>query len=169
MAEGRAGLKRFLRYWLPPLVWMAVIFPLGGKGLKSYRLYRLFMGVLHAFLPRLSWELSNTAYTLFRKSLHFFGYALLAWLLYRAFRAGRPASWKKEWALGAGGVAVFYGFVDEFLQGFVRSRNASSFDWIIDSAGIAAALLVIRAVMRSRDKPEIPAAAPPVASAGRSS
>jgi len=162
-------LKKFLRYWLPPLVWMAVIFPLGGKGLKSYKLYRLFMGVLHTVLPRVSWELAHTAYTLFRKSLHFFGYALLAWLLYRAFRAGGPPNWKKEWALRAGGVAVFYGFLDEFLQGFIRTRNASPFDWLIDSAGIAFALLVIRAVTRALDKPASQAAAPPEDSAGRSS
>lgn len=162
-------MKKFLRYWLPPLVWMAVIFPLGGKGLKSYKLYRLFMGVLHTVLPRVSWELAHTAYTLFRKSLHFFGYALLAWLLYRAFRAGGPPNWKKEWALRAGGVAVFYGFLDEFLQGFIRTRNASPFDWLIDSAGIAFALLVIRAVTRALDKPASQAAAPPEDSAGRSS
>lgn len=136
-------MRKFLRFWLPPVVWMAVIFPVGNKALASSRLYQVFMALLYTVFPRIQEEAAGICYVVFRKSLHFIEYGILAWLLYRAFRAGRRPRWKGSWALQAGALAVAYGFLDEFLQSFVPKRRGSPLDWAVDTAGVLAALFVV--------------------------
>lgn len=139
----RSIMRKFLRYWLPPMLWMAVIFPVGNRSLASSRLFEVFMALLHAVVPRISAEMAGLCYIVFRKSLHFLEYGILAGLVYRAFRAGRSPRWKRAWALQAGALAVAYGFLDEFLQSFVPNRNGSPIDWAVDTAGVLAALFLV--------------------------
>ncbi len=136
-------MKRFLEFWLPPVLWMAVIFPVGNRAFASSRLYEIFMALLYTVFPRVPAETAGLCYIIFRKSLHFVEYGILAVLIYRAFRAGRASRWKGAWALQAGALAIAYGFLDEFLQSFVRNRTGSPIDWAVDSAGILTALFVV--------------------------
>ncbi len=136
-------MKKILKFWLPPLVWMAVIFPVGNRVLASSRLYEVFMALLYTAFPRIPAETAGLCYIVFRKSLHFVEYGILAGLVYRAFRAGRGPRWKGAWALQAGVFAITYGFLDEFLQSFVPNRNGSPIDWLVDTAGILAALFAV--------------------------
>jgi VanZ family protein len=74
---------------------------------------------------------------------HYGGYGLLALLLYRAL-----AGSLKFWAAGAAGkallLALLYGASDELHQYFVPGRQASPADLLVDGAGAASALLLIR-------------------------
>ena len=45
--------------------------------------------VIRWLVPHVSGPALDTAYIVFRKTLHVIEYAFLAWLLYRAFRGGR--------------------------------------------------------------------------------
>ena len=119
---------------------MAIFFPVGNKALASSLTYEISTAVFRWLFPHASAAAVDIFYIVFRKSLHFIEYGILAYLLYRAFRGPDRRRWSARWALRAGAVAVAYGFLDEYLQSFVPNRNGSSFDWGVDIAGIAAVL-----------------------------
>jgi lipopolysaccharide/colanic/teichoic acid biosynthesis glycosyltransferase/VanZ family protein len=137
------ALKRFSKYFLPPLLWMAFIFPMGNRALGSSKIYETFAAVFGWMFPQASARALDLAYIVFRKGLHFVEYGLLAFLLYRAFRAVRGPEWSPKPLYLAGAAAVAYGFLDEFLQSFVPSRTGSAFDWAVDILGIVTVLAVI--------------------------
>lgn len=137
MAE-MSRFRKFAVYALPALLWMAFIFPLGNRALGSSRLYDIFVAVFRALAPEASAGALETAYIVFRKSLHFLAYGFLAFLLYRAFRAGRRPFWSRRTALASAAAAVGYALLDEFLQSLVPYRTGSPVDSAIDAAGILA-------------------------------
>jgi lipopolysaccharide/colanic/teichoic acid biosynthesis glycosyltransferase len=138
-------LKRFTSYWLPPLLWMAFIFPLGNRALGSSLIYEVFMAMARWIVPHAPSGVLETAYIVFRKSLHAVEYGFLAFLLYRAFRAGRKPRGRPAWFVRAAAVAIPYGFLDEFLQSFVPNRTGSPLDWAVDTLGIVIALIATAA------------------------
>lgn len=106
--------SRALTLWLPVVLWAAVIFALSA-------------------VPSLSSGLGGWDYVL-RKGAHITEYAVLAYLLARAF--GREAP-----AFVAG---VLYAVSDEVHQSFVRGRHASPIDVAIDSVGLLVGLVLWR-------------------------
>jgi len=143
--------KKFAVYGLPPLLWMIFIFPVANRALGSSRIFEIFASVFQWFAPQASAHTLGQVYIVFRKTLHFVEYGFLAFLLYRAFRAGRGPAWSKPKALQAGAVAIAYGFLDEFLQSFVPNRFGSPFDWAVDTAGILAVIAAIAWAGSRRD------------------
>ncbi|MCP4423540.1 MAG: VanZ family protein, partial [Chloroflexi bacterium] len=84
--------------WLPPLVWMGIIFFVSGQAKTDVPSFG-------------GWDL------LVKKGGHFLAYALLAWLLLRAMgEAERPY-------LYAFIITVLYAVSDEFHQTFVPGRG----------------------------------------------
>ncbi len=134
---------KFIKYVGPPLLWMAFIFPLGNKALGSSWIYETFMAVLKAIMPHVTAGAAGTAYIIFRKSLHFLAYGFLAFLLYRAFRWGRPFRWNRVWFALTAGLSIGYGLLDEILQSFIPRRSGNPVDWGIDTAGVLTALGLI--------------------------
>jgi lipopolysaccharide/colanic/teichoic acid biosynthesis glycosyltransferase/VanZ family protein len=131
---------RFFKYWLPPILWMAIFFPVGNRALASSITYEISTAVFLWLFPHASAEAVSVFYIVFRKSLHFLEYGVLAYLLYRAFRGPDTRRWEPGWALRAGLVSVAYGFLDEYLQSFVPNRTGSPIDWGVDTAGVLAVL-----------------------------
>ena len=147
-------MKKFLKYWLPAIAVMALVFPVGNKALASPRVYEVFMAVVHAVFPHISRRAAGRAYILFRKTGHFITYGLIASLVFRALRAGRGRRWRPDLLIAAAGIAAGYAFLDEFLQSFVPNRTGSPIDWAVDCAGIALALLVAGRRARRMDRGE---------------
>jgi len=143
-------MKKFIKYWLPPLIWMAIIFPVGNQFLSSPFLYGLNLSFWRWLFPDTGYAISGVSYIIIRKSLHFIEYAILAFLLYRGFRAGSPAKWKFNWAVYAGLIAIGYGFLDEFLQSFIPSRKGSLIDGLINSAGAVFTLGIVALKSKKR-------------------
>jgi VanZ family protein len=114
--------------WLPPLLVMGAIFLLSAQ-------------------PSLNSGLGMID-LVGRKLIHFAEYALLAFLWWRALR--RVTSPGRA-ALLAFVIASGYAVTDEYHQTFVEGRHGSPVDWLIDSAGAAAAALRLRTV-RTRDR-----------------
>lgn len=142
--------KQILYYWLPPLLLMAIIFPIGNRTLSSNHLYQLFAGFLRMFVPDASAPAVRMAYIIVRKSFHFLAYGCLAYFFFRAFRGGRRVWWKSSWALGAGAMAACYGMVDELLQTIVPNRSGRPFDWMIDVAGITTFMVVTTIICKKK-------------------
>lgn len=141
-----------MTYFLPPLVLMALIFPLGNRALGASRLREIFASVLLWLAPHASEQTIGLAYILLRKTSHFMSYGLLTFLFYRAFRGGRGPFWSKRLGIWAASAAIAYGFIDELLQSFVPYRVGSPFDWAIDTAGIVTAVVLIAWTCTRRDK-----------------
>ena len=132
--------KLFIKYWLLPVLWMAFFFPVGNRALSSSLIYTISTHVFLWLFPHASYGAVDVFYIVFRKSLHFLEYGVLAFLLYRAFRGPDARRWNPVWALRAGLISIAYGFLDEYLQSFVPNRKGSPIDWGVDTAGIAAVL-----------------------------
>jgi lipopolysaccharide/colanic/teichoic acid biosynthesis glycosyltransferase len=147
-----SSLKKFAAYGLPPLLWMAFIFPIGNTALGSSRIFEIFADLFRWLAPRASGHTLGVAYIIFRKSLHFVEYGFLAFLLYRAFRGGRGPRWSKRTGFLAAAVAIAYGLLDEFLQSFVPNRWGSPFDWAVDTAGILTVMAVLARAGSGRGK-----------------
>ena len=115
MTESRAR-----THWLPVVAWAALIFALSaipslGTGLGT-------------------WDL------VLRKGAHMTEYAVLAFLLARAFGREAPALV----------VGVLYAVSDEVHQAFVSGRHASPIDVAIDTVGLLLGLLAWRRLVQFR-------------------
>lgn len=141
--------KAILKYWVPPLAWMAFIFPIGNKIASSSRTYEIAVAVFRWMLPHASSETIGFLYIVLRKSFHFIEYALLAYLLYRAFRGMSQKAWDWRWVVFAGMISVEYGALDELIQSFMNSRNGSIVDVAVDFTGV---MFVVMMVLLRRNK-----------------
>jgi len=118
-AGARSSVSTFLRYWLPAIVYVGLIFVL-----SSIRGSDLPGG-----FPNLD------------KFAHLLEYSLLGLLLGRAIRftlagRGRNAAVISTVLLGA-----VIGLADELYQRHVPGRSSDVRDWIVDVAAVAAAVL----------------------------
>jgi VanZ family protein len=135
-----------LKYWLPPLVWLAVIFS-ASSDTKSYEhTSRFFEPFLHWLFPQMPQAHVELIHHLVRKTGHLTEFALLALLLWRAIRQpqkndSRP--WRWDEAGLSLSIVFLYAASDEFHQIFVALRTALVSDVIIDTTGGAIGLLLL--------------------------
>src|SRR5215210_5509214 len=120
MASSRPAL------WLPPLALMGAIFFFSAQ-------------------PSLDSGLGLIDH-IGRKVIHFAEYALLAYLCWRALE---PSTNPRRAALLAFVIASAYAVTDEYHQTFVEGRHGTPVDWLIDSAGAAAAAVWLRTRTRT--------------------
>jgi VanZ family protein len=136
----------FLRYWLPVLIWMSLVFTASADRQSYHHSSALFEPLLHWLFPGMSMVTIEVLHHLFRKSCHCTEYAVLFWLFWRAVR--RPV-WHdpRPWSWGEAGLAlavVFaYAASDEFHQIFVPGRTPLVTDVMIDTSGGAMGLLLL--------------------------
>jgi VanZ family protein len=139
-------LRAFLKFWLPPLVWMAVIFSASADSKSTEHSSRYFEPLLRWFFPQMSPEHIGQIHYAFRKFCHLAEYAVLAWLLWRAIRKpekNNPRPWNWAEAGVALSIVFLYAATDEFHQAFVPTRTAQVSDVFVDAAGGAAALFAL--------------------------
>lgn len=110
-------MKKFLLYWLPPIVWMSFIFLLSS---------RQRIGVSEVYIYN---------FIIF-KSLHMIEYAALFFMLFRAINATCTNISQKKALMIAVLLAILYGVSDEAHQIFVPTREGNIRDVGIDSIGI---------------------------------
>ena len=139
--------RSFLKYWLPALVWMCVIYGASGDQASNVHSSRLIGPVVRWLFPSLSEPAVDQVVFIVRKLAHVTEYAILAMLLWRALRRpvrdeARPWRWRDAvWAVG---LAALYAGSDELHQMFVPNRQGRLHDVLIDTAGAAMGLLLIR-------------------------
>ena len=103
-------MRNFFRYWLPVLIWAGLIFLLSS-------------------IPHLESGLEQDFFL--RKVAHILEYAILTFLLLRAFGFKNSKS-----IVLAAIIAFLYALSDEYHQTFVLGRKGRLEDVIIDSIGI---------------------------------
>jgi VanZ family protein len=137
--------RRELDYWLPPIVWAAVILiastDLFSGAHTAGVLQRIaFMILGHELTPATADFLNF----IIRKSAHLTEYGILSALTFRGLR-GEKKSWSLRWAIGGIVFAILIASIDEIHQSFVPSRTGTWHDVILDAAGAAIAQVLIRA------------------------
>ena len=76
------------------------------------------------------------------KILHFIAYLVLVFLLWFAISPDRKVSWRRAAAWWVLLVTVWYGVIDELLQGVVAGRNCDVMDFFADLAGVTTGLIL---------------------------
>ena len=150
-------LSLFLRYWLPVLLWCALIFGLSTDAGSSRRTSRIIGPILRWLNPDISDEAIRRVQYGFRKTAHMAGYAVLALLVWRARRKParddrRPWNWREAGLAFA--FAAAFAMSDEFHQALVPSRQGRVSDVFLDALGAALGLLALRACGRWRGNGE---------------
>jgi VanZ family protein len=130
-------------FWLPPLLWMAVMFELSTDTFAAEHTG----GVLGHVLSRLALCMTYEQYTLLhfltRKAAHLTEYAILACLLLRAFRAGAASAWRWRWATLSLLLVAIHAGLDEYHQAYTQYRTASVSDSVLDMSGGLLALALL--------------------------
>jgi VanZ family protein len=121
-----SGALSALNRFAPPILLMAAIFVLSAQ-------------------PDLNSGL-GTWDTILRKLAHMAEFGLLWWLWWRALGRGERATW------AAAAIAITYAATDEYHQHFVEGRVGAPVDVLIDSAGVALAIVAMRGAQRRRDR-----------------
>jgi VanZ family protein len=148
-------LRALCKYWLPVLIWMALIFTASGD-LRSYEhSSRILAPVLRWLFPHLSEDTINLLVFIARKCAHAVEYCVFALLLWRALRKpvkndARPWNWR------VAGIALLlaalYAASDELHQVFVATRTPRVHDVALDTLGGAAGLFVLWLIGRWRKR-----------------
>jgi VanZ family protein len=134
-------MKWFLRYWLPPLAWMGLIFFFSAQ-------------------PDLPQAPGPWLDTVLKKTGHAMAYGVLAWLylqvLGQHFGAGRSRAILRIVSIG---LAAVYALSDEYHQTWVPGRDGNLLDVAVDGLGACGAMLLHWRLERRRAVPrQTPAA-----------
>lgn len=114
------SLEKFVYYWLPVVLWMALIY---------------FLSSFH----KLQSELPGWQDYVLRKIAHFLEYAILFNLFYRGFKNTSKLPNYKLLSLSFL-LTILYAISDEFHQTFVSGRSGRIFDIGVDTLGSFAGL-----------------------------
>ena len=135
--------RRFVRYWMPAIVWMALIFLGSTDMLSAEHTSRFLVPLLRWIDPQISFAALNAIQLGIRKLGHLTEYAILAALLWRALRGGTRWQMKMSILLLVAALAcAIFAASDEFHQSFVPSRTASPTDVMIDICGALIGLAI---------------------------
>jgi VanZ family protein len=147
-------LKLLLKYWLPAILWIALInvmsiglFSAQDTGMVAFWIFA-HLGVPHEY-----WQ---TLHFLSRKLGHITEYSILSGTVFWSLRGTTlPAvrgAWHIHWARTAWLICTLIAIVDEIHQRFVPSRTPSVHDVLLDSAAAAAVQIVLWLVLRHRPR-----------------
>jgi VanZ family protein len=141
--------SRALKYWLPVLIWLAIVF-VGSTGLLSAeQTSRFLVPFLRWLRPDISNETLAQIHFVVRKLGHIFEYAVLAMLLWRAVRGGMNLRMQMSIAfIAVWLVCGIFAASDEFHQSFVPSRTSAARDVLIDICGATIGLAICLMVSR---------------------
>ena len=107
-------MKKIINYWLPPIIWMLLIFILSSRQSISIADKHLVNFLLFKFL-------------------HIIEYAILYFLLFRAFNKKKS---KRVSYLMPFIISLVFAAIDEIHQTFVPTREGTIRDVLIDAMGI---------------------------------
>jgi VanZ family protein len=139
---------RFLKYWLPVILWMGLIFGLSTNLGSTANTSRILVPLLRWLYPTMSFRTIVHVHSIIRKVGHLGEYAVLGMLLWRALRQARlrdagSSFWRVAVAVLL--ISAAYAATDEFHQSFLPTRTPSVRDVMIDTCGSLIGLSIIGA------------------------
>jgi VanZ family protein len=146
-----AMLGRFLRYWLPVILWMTLVFSASttlGRPENTSRFVRPILLWLNPNMPEVTIE---KIHLVVRKTAHFVEYGMMGLLVWRLIHFDSAwAPCRSREFLTALLVAALYAASDEFHQSFVPGRQPAVRDVLIDCCGAGVGLAAIWVARRPR-------------------
>ena len=144
-------MRPLIRYWLPILLWLGVMFVGSTNLMSAEHTSRYIVPFLLWLKPGMSPHTIWIILVFVRKCAHVTEYAVLALLLWRAFRSVPALHTKTSMVYGVVlmGCALFAAS-DEFHQTFVKSRTPSVRDVLLDISGALLGLLIGASFTRHR-------------------
>jgi VanZ family protein len=142
--------SRIIKYWLPVVMAIGVMYYFSTDVFSGDNTRGLIKDLLNRFMPGASSATVLKINYVVRKSMHFVEYAILALLLYRAWRADSLVRWKPSWALYSFAMMAGWALIDEYHQSLTRTRGGSIYDVMIDTAGGLFGLIMIALYANSR-------------------
>jgi VanZ family protein len=136
----------FLKYWLPVLLWMSLIFGFSTDVGSSSHTSRIIGPILRWLIPDISDAAIERVQLVVRKGAHLTEYAILGALAWRAVRQPRREDqrpWQMRYALAAVAIATLFAASDEWHQSTVPSRQGQVSDVFIDGLGASAGLVAV--------------------------
>ena len=128
-----------LRYWVPSILWMALVFVLSTDLFSASHTGPLLEVLIRWLFPGLSPFRIDELHHIVRKAAHVTVYAFLAVFYTMGLSSSfRPRwSWSGKKGLQAVGLAFLYACTDEWHQSFSFNRTSSPFDVGYDLLGAA--------------------------------
>ncbi len=126
---------RAVKYWLPVLLMLGAMYYFSTDVLSGDNTASIIDKILGWFVTEPSARLIRGLNYGLRKFMHFFEYAILAALLFRAFRAESSTRWQLRWAVYSFTVISIWAALDEYHQTTTSDRTGSVRDVLIDVAG----------------------------------
>ena len=151
---------RLLRAWLPVLAWVLLMFAGSTDLLSAEKTSRFITPFLIWLNPHISYWTIQTIHVAIRKLGHVTEYAVLAVLLWRAFRLG--TWWRLNLSMLFLIVSVaccLFAISDEWHQSFTPSRTPSARDVLIDIIGALIGIGIYSALTRGKSAPAFARAA----------
>jgi VanZ family protein len=141
-----SGRHEVLKAWIAAILWLIVIAIESSALLSSHNTSRILFPLLH-YLFGLDLIRFEHWHFFIRKGGHIFGYAMLSFLLFRAWRVTLPsldgAKWASRWAAIAVFGTALVASLDEWHQSYLPSRTGRWQDVVLDtSAGIGIQILI---------------------------
>jgi len=135
-----------LKAWIAAILWLILIAIESTALLSSQNTSRILYPLLH-YMFGMDWNDFDVWHFYIRKSGHVIGYAMLSFLLFRAWRATLRATSNAQWTLRWAAIAIvgtaLVASLDEWHQSFIPSRSGRWQDVVLDTcAGIAAQILI---------------------------
>ncbi len=134
-------MAKLIRYWLPVLVWAAIIIQATGRTFDAPHTSAWLASLLRDIGLHVSHQTLQSVNTVLRKAGHLTAYGIMALISFRAVREGRPG-FALRWALVALAITICVASTDEFLQSFTPTRGSSAWDVLLDTCGGTIALFV---------------------------
>ena len=134
--------------WLWVVLWAVVIWQFGPDVYSLQKTSHFLQPLIHLLFGDVDPATRYKIYLFIRKSAHFFEYAVLALLAFRAalLTAASARLWTACW------VALFFvatlAAADEIRQGYSAVRTGSPYDVLIDIAGGLVGLLGVLVISR---------------------
>ena len=129
-------------YWLPPVVWMAIILWLASDSGSSQHTGSMVLPILRFLFPAASQLQIETMHGSIRKLAHLSEYGLLAGLWLRAFMAGAGMPWRAAaWRTIL--IVATWASIDETYQSTLSSRTGSPIDVAIDTLGASVVIVPV--------------------------
>lgn len=142
-------MRKLIRYWLPVVIWTAIILQASGRRFNAHHTTSFFQHIFEAIGLRFSEATLFVIDHMARKAAHLTEYGILTALSFRAVRDDRRG-FVLRWAAIAFAITVCVASTDETLQSLTPTRNGTPWDVLLDSCGATVALLVIALYQRKK-------------------
>jgi len=141
---------KIIRYWLPVLIMIGAMYYASTDIFSGENTRNVIEKLVLWLRPHTSDRGLMKINYVVRKAAHFIEYAILAALLFRAFRADSFIRWRFRWALYSFFIVICWALLDEYHQTLTHTRGGSIRDSMLDCSGALFMLMVVALFNRRR-------------------